>query len=320
MQNQGTEKEGKEIGSIKVEGESVAPGVFDAGKAGLALVGLDEALRYFNLCQSPDFAKLDYELPVKIRTGSWEAIIWAGVGGSLVIFAKKYLETAAEEMAKRDFEGIGFKDVFRKSMQALVYLIRLAKRTSKLKDWDLRNIKWHNNNQDVGIQDENGDYIFVPKEFLNWYARMPAKTIGKIVQVVEKDRELIVSAVHENGLLLEKVTLRDREIFLGNYDSGEEGDFLFPDLRHGDDVEIEGVLTRGNAKTNSFGVEYQGHIINCVPDNGSVEQYKYALFLNCLIQGRVTRLYKDTAVAERKPTIIVNTVIPLERDQQTSLF
>lgn len=119
----------------------------------------------------------------------------------------------------------------------------------------------------------------------------------------------------------EKITIREKSIFVTNADDEEVDDeFLFPELEQGMLVRLEGRLTRGNAETNSVGLNYKGHILNCVPEAGSVVQYKPALFLRCVVEGIVTRLHKNYLVAERKPTIIFKRITQLENDLQDSLF
>jgi hypothetical protein len=314
--NDDSEDDNEEVGSIKYEGKAVAPGVLDAGKAGMALTGLDELLRYFNSRQSPELAKLDYEIPVRVREGSWEAVVVTGASA----FAVAYMLRAANEIAKRDFEGVGLRDAFKKSMQAIVYLIRLAKHTSKLKGWLVENMRWQNNNTEVGIPNEEGQYEYFPTEFLDWYSSLPVQTIRKIVDVVESERELVVDASTNQILLRETITIREKRIFIGELDEDMDNEVLFPELEHDAEVKLEGRLTRGNAETNTFGLEYLGHILNCMPESGSVVQHKHALFLQCVVEGRITRLSKNHLVAERRPTIIVRRVTPLERDAQNLLF
>lgn len=305
-----------EVGFIKYEGEIVLPGILDAGKAGLALTGLDELLRYFNAKQSVDLAKADYEVPVQVRAGSWEAVIMAGAG----VFALAYLGSAGKEMAKNDFDGIGLKDVFKKSLKAAIYLIRLAKHTAKLKGWLLENVKWRNDNSEVGIPNKDGDYEYVPVEFLKWYGAMPPQIIKKMAQVVEEERSLIVG-VFDNGVVVqERITIREKQIFVMYADEEVDDEFIFPEFEQGMIVKLEGRLTRGNAETNSLGLDYKGHILNCVPEAGSVVQYKPALFLRCIVEGTVTRLNKTHVVAERKPTIIFKRITPLENDSQIFLL
>lgn len=306
----------EEVGFVKYEGAAVQPGILDAGKAGLALTGLDELLRYFNAKQSIDLAKAEYEIPIQVRPGSWEALIMAGAG----VFAAAYLRNAGQAMAKKDFEDIGLKDVFKRSLKAAIYLIRLAKHTSKLKGWDLENVKWRNNNSEVGISNKDGDYEYLPVEFLEWYKKMPPQILKKMAQVVEKERSLIVAVFDDGVVLEEKITIREKRIFVMNADEEVDDEFLFPELEQGMLVTLEGRLTRGNAETNSVGLNYKSHILNCVPEAGSVVQYKPALFLRCVVEGTVTRWHKNYLVAERKPTIIFKQITQLESDSQESLF
>lgn len=305
-----------EVGFVKYEGDAVLPGILDAGKAGLALTGLDELLRYFNAKQSADLAKVDYEVPVQVRAGSWEAVIIAGAG----VFALAYLGSAGKEMAKNDFQGIGLKDVFKKSLTAAIYLIRLAKHTTKLKGWLLENVKWRNDNTEVGIPNKAGEYEYFPVEFVKWYATMPPQIIRKMAEVVEKERSLTVGVFDGGVLVQEKITIREKRIFVMDADDEVDDEFLFPELEQGMIVKLEGRLTRGNAETNSVGLDYKGHILNCVPETGSVVQYKSALFLRCIVEGAVTRLNKTHVVAERRPTIIFQRITPLENDSQIFLL
>lgn len=305
-----------EVGFVKYEGDAVLPGILDAGKAGLALTGLDELLRYFNAKQSADLAKADYEVPIQVRAGSWEAVIIAGASA----FALAYLGRAGNEMAKSDFEGVGLKDVFKKSLKAAIYLIRLAKHTTKLKGWLLENVKWRNDNTEVGIPNKEGEYEYFPVEFVKWYTTMPPQIIRKMAEVVEEERSLTVGVFDGGVLVQEKITIREKRIFVMDADDEVDDEFLFPELEQGMIVKLEGRLTRGNAETNSVGLDYKGHILNCVPETGSVVQYKSALFLRCIVEGTVTRLNKTHVVAERKPTIIFKRITPLEDDAQIFLL
>ena len=63
------------LGFFKYDGQSVAEGYLDARKSAEALLGVDEAVRYFVAKQIPGLRNADYELPVRIQKGSWEALI-----------------------------------------------------------------------------------------------------------------------------------------------------------------------------------------------------------------------------------------------------
>lgn len=126
----------EELGFVKYSGKNLVNGVIDAGSAGSALMGLDEAVRYFNSQQSPDFTKLHYDVPVLTRTGSWEAVVvaaGAAVGGAFVLgYAKK----AGEKLAENDFKDVGLKHALKKSMDALQTLAKLIKHTRRPRGWD----------------------------------------------------------------------------------------------------------------------------------------------------------------------------------------
>lgn len=310
-----------EVGSVKYSGKAVARGVLDAGKAGKALTGLDDLLRYFNAKQSSDLAKAEYDVPVSVREGSWEAVVLGAVGLVAGKFVLTYATHAAEQMAKRDFDGVGFKDIFAKSLAAIVHLVRLAKHTKRVKGWPLENLRWNSDSTEVGIPNDAGEYQYFSPEFIKWYAGMQPGMLAKLAEVVEEERVLTISVRDQrDGAISETVTIREKRIFTGSIDELEEEDFLFPELEHGAEARLEGVLIRGNAESNSIGLHYRGHSLNCVPEEGSIVQYKPALFLKCVVEGRITRLSKSHTVAERRPTIIVRRVTPLERDGQRVLL
>lgn len=310
-----------EIGSIKYSGQLTEHGVLDAGKAGQALTSFDGLLRYFNSRQSPSLAQAGYEIPVRVQDGSWEAVLLGAAGLVAGKFALAYATHAAEAMAKRDFEGIGFKDIFRKSLSAMVHLIRFVKHTRKARGWTLENLRWNSESTEVGVPNAQGEYQYFPAEFVRWYVYLPAGMLEKLAEVVEQERMLTISVkTQEETVASETVTIAEKRLFLAPADDLDDDEFLFPELEHGSDAKLEGVLIRGNAESNSIGLHYRGHSLNCIPASGSIVQYKNALFLRCVVEGQITRLHKSKTVAERRPTIIVNRVTPLERDSQQQLI
>jgi hypothetical protein len=310
------ENESEIIGYIKYDGERVAPGVLDAGQASGALDGLNTLLRHFNAKQAPALREAEYEVPVRIGDGSWLAYVAAGAG----VVTTAYLGTAAKKMAERDFEGFGLSDIFRQSMDGLRCLIRLTKHTRKPRGWSFSNLRWRKNNTEVGIENDQGDIEWLPAEYLKWFENPPNNAVRKLVEVVEEERELRVGVQSESGVEEESVGVADKGLFASEDSANEEYFVVEPELQHGDQVALEGRLTRGNASTNSLGLEYKDHILNCVPDSGSVVRFKPYLFLTCRVEGQITRLHGDRKVADRKPTMIVSNVVPLEEDDQQSLW
>ncbi len=308
------------IGFLKYQGDDVPKGIIDAASAGSALIGLDEAIRYFNEKQSPGYAKLEYQIPVIIEGGSWIAYVLGGFGAGAAVFALSYLKKAGEKMAENDVGDNGLGDVLKKSFEAIQSFIRLIKHTKKKKDWDTSNVKWEDGNAKIGIPNDNGEYLFIPTEHFKWISQAPQKLLIRLTEVVSTDRTLSIGVKEGESFNEVKVSNLEKPLFLGGELLLEEEEFVFPELKHGQQVKLEGKITRGNESSNSIGLEYEGHILNCVPEEGSIVQFKSALFLKCIVHGTVTRLSKKTMVADRKPTIIVSRVTPLESDGQGGLF
>ena len=63
------------VGYISYEWEGAPSGVIDAYAGGEALLGIDEAVRFFNRQQNRGFASSSYEIPVYTGEGSWLAIV-----------------------------------------------------------------------------------------------------------------------------------------------------------------------------------------------------------------------------------------------------
>jgi hypothetical protein len=141
----------------------------------------------------------------------------------------------------------------------------------------------------------------------------------KFTNAINAGRSLTIGVNKESRYETSTITEEEKGYF-GHEVDDDNGEFLFPELEHGDHVRLEGHLTRGNENSNSVGLEYKGHVLNCVPESGSIRRYKPALFLHCIVEGVVSRLFKQSNFAERRPTIIFTSITPLESDEQIELF
>ena len=312
-----------EVGYIKYTGEDAERGVIDAGSAGSALLGLDETLRYFNTQQSPDFASLDYDIPVQTRSGSWEAVVLGALATAGVVgaaFATGYAKKAGEKIAENDFKDVTMKQVLQKSMSALKTLAKVVKHTRQARGWENARFAMEGQDAQIMLLNDKGEELLVPAEFFRWYRDMPPRLLMRMTSVVRTKRVLHIGMSGDTGTDEVVVTEREKSLFDEAPDDDNDGEQLFPELVHGQTVDLEGRLIRGSEASNSVGLEYQGHIVNCVPAKGNVRQYKLALFLHCKVSGRVNRHAKNRFVADRRPTIILDRVVPLERDVQGSLF
>ena len=298
------EQEEGQLGYIKYSGELVRDGYLDARKSAQALLGVDEAVRFFVFQQAPELRTIDFEFPVKVKKGSWEIVI----GGILLAYGAK----AAQKMAENDFKDIGLKDVFKKALSAIQWMIRIGKHMGDLTIKKFENVKFKDNNALIGIRNSQGEFLYVPKEFLEFYASASPVLLKKITEVVEEERSLSVGIYDGNAVIEETVTRRHRQIFTNEVE--EPGEVLFPELEHGQTVILEGELTRGNEMSNTVGIGYQGHILTGIPEVGSIVRFKPSLFLRCKIYGRVSREDEKGRLDARRPRIIFARIESLESD------
>lgn len=312
-------EEYEDIGFIRYTGKDVNDGVIDAGSAGSALLGLDEAVRYFNTKQSPQFATLDYDIPIQTRKGSWEAVLIgsAAVGGA---FALGYAKKAGEKLAENDFKDVGMKDILRKSMAAIHYLAKLVIHTRQTRGWE--NVRFAKSNpiDAIAVSNGNDELLEIPTEFFQWYQSLPPRMLTRMTSVIRPERALSIGVNLGKSTRVVKISTKDMQLFEDVESEDDADDTLFPEMIHGKLVSLIGRLIRGNEASNSLGLEYEGHVINCVPATGSIRQYKPALFLKCQVMGRINRYSKNRFISERRPTIILERVNPLETDSQGKLF
>jgi len=298
------------IGFIGYTGRSVESGYLDARKSALALLGIDEAVRYFVGVQSSRLQGAEYDLPVRVRKGSWEALIPHDLPSSmwpvLAAGAAAYGIAAAQKMAENDFEDIGVRQIFRKAIEAIQWAIRMAKHLGSMTRRTHGTVQWRNNNTEIGIPNEAGDFLFVPYEYFQMCERMPSGLLVRIATVVAEERTLEVAVYSDEGDRIESVGFADRSIFCP-----QDDDLLFPELVHGMNFDDEGLVTRGNESTNSLGFQYKGHILHCYPSDGSIVRFKSSLFLPSRMVGTVTREDKFGEPTEKRPKIVFDSVTPI---------
>ena len=315
------DEEQKYLGYLKYYGNKVDDGLLDAKKAANALIGFDEILRYFISQESSSVHDINFEIPVKIEKGSWLAYIpdtiqeWLIAGGGLA--ATMYLTTAAKKMAENDFKEIGFKTIFKKAFQSICWVIKLTSHLKSLKKEKFENLKFRNNNTEVGLLNDNGELLYVPVEIIELYKKCPDSLFSNVAQIIEEERELEIG-LQDSTETKAGIKHSERGIF---YQVDDEEEIILPELIHGQHVELEGHTTRGNEKTNTLGFLYQDHVLTCKPKTGSIVSHKINLFDNCLIKGVVKRPDKFGNFKEKKPRIIFSELTRIKPfDQQQRLF
>ncbi len=311
------------LGYLQYSGESVKEGFLDARKSAQVLLGFDDALRFFVGREDPRLREIDYEIPVRIEKGTWQIFIPQTIGDWIIagmgVAGTAYLATAFREIAKTDFEGKGIRDVFREALRGIQWVIKLARHLENMNVKKLVDLKWRKNNTEVGIPNEKGEYLFVPNKFSNAYVECPDGLFSKICEIIESERKLKIGVFIEGKWQDVTLSEKEKKIFVSTPD--DDSEILFPELKDGQIVEIEGIVTRGNENTNSLGVQYKGHVISCHPRKGSVVRFKPGIFVKCKLQGSISREDKLGGHNDPRPKIIVDDVIPLKSNNMgESLF
>lgn len=305
------------IGYLRYEGSQVADGVIDARSAAIALNGFDSALRFFIAQENSAVGAASLPIPVSIERGSWTAFIpedlvgWlrAALGAGVVIYAS----TAAKKLAENDFKDVGLVSIFRKSLAALQWSIRIGKHIGDFSLRKLPGLTWRNNNSEAAIPNARGDLLIVPAEFVQSFIKSPRTLFKGIASVVETERTLKVGK-KENGEVDEvEINRSEKHIFV--LEEQIDSDVLFPELQHGQQVALDGLVTKGNEKENSIGFEYQNHVLMCYPRQGSIVRFKPQLFVHCRIFGDIDRSNDHGQTDALRPKIIFDNLTILNAEQ-----
>ncbi|WP_288368330.1 hypothetical protein [uncultured Alcanivorax sp.] len=315
-------EEEKYLGYIKYDGPLVENGLMDGRKQAQALMGFDSAVRYFIGKLAPDLQSLDFEIPVRIRKGSWEALIpetvagWAQAG--LGVVATAYLAKAAQKMAEKDFSDFGFKDIFRASIDGLIWFARIGKHMGNVSIRNFSDVRFDGSSGLIGIVNAQGEILYVPKHVLDIYSQCPANILESVANNIADGRDLVIGSV-EDGML-DEVTIDSSEKHIFCQEEEEKDEILFPELEHGADVVLEGEITRENKTSNSMGFKYNDHILTSYPEIGSIVQYKNLIFSECRLYGRVSRLDEKGRLNAKRPKLIFRHLEELRGEENYDLF
>jgi len=281
-----------------------------AREIGEALVSFQDALALLLCGDLPELDAADLQIPVCIQHGSVLAFIPDSVELWLAAFAgtvlTAYAVSAATKMAQNDFEGVGLRRIFRESLSKLQTIIRIANHMKTTDQSEFQSPRWKVKADEVGIQNSDGHYIYVPRSAVEAYVSFDAKAVAGMVRPVRSERTLALGVVEEGRTTEVRITLSEKGIYLP--ESGEEDEMILAELRHGQQVSLLGELTRGNRTTNSVGLRYKGHILDCHPTSGSVVKYRDYLFRRCHVEGSVDRLLPNGSVGAKKPKLWISSV------------
>lgn len=292
------------IASFKFEGKLVEGGVLDAKAASRALAGIDSSIKFFVAQEIPELVAVDIPIPVKVQDGSWEALIptdllaWIKTVGGIA--ATTYLATAAKKLAEHDFKDKGIKDVLRGAIDCIQWLIKIGKHVRHLA---LRNLKSAKLDMEgfIGLLNEAKEVLYVPLAIFRRIQNCPKQILSDLASVVEVERSLRISILNSPTAVSVEISRTERFIF---FDESDDTEILFPNLVHGQQVELDGVVTRGNEMANTIGFFYDGHVLTCSPRTGNIVRFKTHLFLTCKIFGVISREDRKGDITENRPKII----------------
>lgn len=311
------------VGYVKYEGELVEDGMMDARKQAQALYGIDSLIRYFLGRTLPGLKGLDFEIPVRVEKGSWQALIpetvvgWGQAG--LAVIATAYFSKAAQKMAENDFGEVGAKEIFKKSFEGIKWFAKIGRHVGDLSVKKFEHSKFDSDRGLVGVYNDAGGLLYVPKDFLELYATCNPKILEQLVSLVEHGRELKIGSYGDHGIDEVSIAKAERSIFAPDADENNDH-YIFPELEHGEDVVLEGEVTRENKTSNSMGFKYKNHILTSYPDVGSIVQYKDLLFAQCRLYGVVSRLDEKGGFNARRPKLIFSHLEPLRKNENLDLF
>jgi len=310
------------VGFVKYDGKRLESGAFDARKSAKALIGFDEALRHFILAQAPDLRDIEFEIPVRIERGSWIASIPTDISTlfqlGLGIAATAYVTNAAKKMAEKDFDGVGFKDIFKTALEALKWVARIGKHLGNLDKRQFDDVKFTENNEFIGIPNASGEYLFLPAKYLELYARCNPKILEKLAANIDTETTLSIGVVVDGKIDQEFITAREKSIF-SDEDEELTDELLFPEFVHGAVVSLTGEVTRENKTSQSMGFKYQGHILTAYPESRNIVPYKPMLFETCRLVGVIDRIDEKGRIGAKRPKLIFSSLEPIS-GQNGDLF
>jgi hypothetical protein len=276
------------LGYIRIDGPDIEAGHVDFQSISHIIVGTEKILTHFlSKYDSSINDRVEVNFPVEVRQGCWEILIPVSAAAALLVGRplSAYLTEAAKELAKNDVGDKTTKEVLVSAIRSAQTAIKIAKHLGTMKHkHDLTaTVK---NAQHITIKNSQGREIIVSKKDLEDYQTTPKDLFSDISYPAVDERSVHIGYIDRGTPTDQAITSDDRGIFYPDDDEKEE---LFPELEHGQTVDIEGKVTRGNQRTNTIGFEYKGHILTCSPINNYVSNFLQAHYRKCIMHGIVSR-------------------------------
>jgi len=203
------------------------------------------------------------------------------------------------------------------AIDSIKWFARIGKHMGNVAVREFKHAQFTDDLKQIGIKNENGDVLFVPKHILELYVSTNPRLLESMAENIQDGRSLAIGSMQAGVVDEEIVDLTDKSIFCDE-DAELGEDVLFPELVHGDYVVLEGEVTRENKTSNSMGFKYNDHILTAYPETGSIVRYKPLLFLKCRLFGTVNRIDETGRIGARRPKLYFSNLEPLEEDRDYS--
>ncbi|AQQ71702.1 hypothetical protein SMSP2_02079 [Limihaloglobus sulfuriphilus] len=308
--------------SVKYVGERTKNGIMDARTSAEALIGFDRMFRYAISEKEPDLKNVNFELPVRIRKGSWEI----SFSGACQIAFTAYISGFFLKASQVGFQETGtvrnIGELIKWCGKAVQYLIKITKHIGTL---DVEGCEIGSNTLSgvhVEIINGEGKPLLVPVEFLRFAEECPRNLLENSVGIIEENREMVIET--SDG---EQVRIQNKEkgIYLPELEE-DDMDIVLPELKHGDNVELVGKITRTNEKEKSVGFFYGGHTLTMKPESGNLEQFKSQIVSpdsghifseKVKVWGRVEREDAEGNFKYQRPRIFFSEIKSIEKMPRT---
>ena len=189
------------IGYIKYHGPHIQHGLFGAREAATALNGFDKMFRYFLLKEEPEFANLEFDIPVKISEGSWMAEIPQHIGEymtlknvamtALTIYLTKTAAIAAKDGL---FNTPAVKDIDKIMQTVLQKIQQVIRLVSHIKGFR-KKIDHAKVAEDapITIINDDGEEMSFPVDTLKILEKCPPTLFSALASIVSpEDRKSVV--------------------------------------------------------------------------------------------------------------------------------
>jgi len=169
------------LGYLKYDGDAVEDGIMDARLSADALLGFDEAYRYFIRQENPSWQDEDLNLPVRIEKGCWEIMIPAGVA----VFAGYYLKATAEKAGQDGLFETGIANdlnrILKGALRSLKWIVRISKHLGSVGDRTRVEGARVQDSDNIIVYDNDGVPLVVPKKHFDLYCSCPEELLSKTV-------------------------------------------------------------------------------------------------------------------------------------------